>query len=161
MLSVFNRAVHETASADYSPEQVRAWAPTDPDLAQWSAARAAATGFVAVADGSVIGFTEVDDSGHVNMMFVDPDWVRQGVASQLLEQATAHAVLHGATTMTTDASVTARGFFESHGFVAIAAQHPVRAGVMLTNYRMTRDMTELPHDVTPEIQQQLGETDSG
>lgn len=35
-------------------------------------------------------------------------------------------------------SITARPFFEHHGFVAVTEQHPVRAGVELVNWRMVK-----------------------
>jgi len=139
-LAVFRRAVHRTAARDYTAEQVAAWAPDDIDPAAWAARRAAARTRVAVREGAVVGFTDVDAAGYVDMLFVDPDAARQGVARALLEWAVATATADGATELTTHASITARPFFEAHGFVVVAEQHPVRRGVTLTNYRMRRPL---------------------
>jgi len=140
-LAVFLAAVTQTASADYTPEQISAWAGADErDLASWHAARAARATVVAVLDAEVVGFTDVDDAGYVDMMFVDPAVVRRGVASALLDHVAATAVGHGARELSTHASVTARPFFERRGFVVVEERRPVVRGVALTNYRMVRTL---------------------
>lgn len=139
-LEVFRRAVRLTAARDYTAEQVAAWAPDDLDPAAWAERRAASRTRVAERDGEVVGFTDVDASGYVDMLFVDPAAARQGVARALLAWAAETATADGATELTTDASVTARPFFEALGFAVVAEQHPVRRGVTLTNYRMRRPL---------------------
>jgi tetratricopeptide (TPR) repeat protein len=139
-LAVFRRAITGTAARDYTPEQVAAWAPDDLDPDAWAARRAAARTRVAVRDGAVVGFTDVDAAGYVDMLFVDPGAARQGVARALLGWAVETATADGATELTTHASITARPFFEAHGFVVVAEQHPVRRGVTMTNYRMRRPL---------------------
>jgi len=139
-LAVFRRAITGTAARDYTPEQVAAWAPDEIDPDAWAARRAAARTRVAVRDGAVVGFTDVDAAGYVDMLFVDPGAARQGVARALLDWAVRTAAADGATELTTHASITARPFFAAHGFVVVAEQHPVRRGVTLTNYRMRRPL---------------------
>lgn len=137
-LAVFRAAVRVTAAADYTREQVEAWAPDDLDLDTWAARRAARRTVVAEVDGRVVGFTDVDDDGYVDMMFVDPGAGRTGVGSALLAWASGEAVRRGATSLSTHASLTARPFFEHHGFVVTQENRPVRRGVALTNFTMTR-----------------------
>jgi putative acetyltransferase len=87
--AIFLRAVRETARAHYSPEQVEAWAANYGDLDSWAAARAAAHTQLAIIDGHVAGFTDLDDHGYIDMLFVDPDFGRHGVASALLASVVA------------------------------------------------------------------------
>lgn len=135
-LDVFRRAITFLAGRDYTPEQVAAWASPDIDPVVWAERRAASRTRVAEVGGRVVGFTDVDEDGYVDMLFVDPDVARQGVGSALLRWARATAVELGAHELTTNASLTARPVFEAHGFVVVAEQHPVRRGVELTNFRM-------------------------
>nr|WP_194720270.1 GNAT family N-acetyltransferase [Cellulosimicrobium arenosum] len=142
-LAVFDRAVRLTASHDYTPEQVAAWAPHDDgerDLEAWAARRAGARTRVACSGERVVGFTDVDTDGYVDMMFVDPDVARQGVASALLAWVVQTATRDGATELTTHASRTARPFFERHGFVLVREQRPVLRGVELVNFAMRRPL---------------------
>ncbi|MCY7324647.1 MAG: GNAT family N-acetyltransferase [Microbacteriaceae bacterium] len=140
-LSVFLLAVRKTASAHYDARQVAVWAPDDIDLAEWGRTRAAVATRVAEIDGHVVGFTDLDGAGHVDMLFVHPSFGRRGVASALFETVLADARRVGLTTLTVDASLTARAFFERNGFVVVAQQHVERNGVRLTNFRMRLELT--------------------
>ena len=117
-----------TASRDYTPEQVAAWASDEIDPAGWAARRRAARTQVAEVDGRVVGFTDVDERGYVDMLFVDPAVARHGVATALLGWAVATARELGADELSTHASLTARPFFERHGFVVVTEQQPVLRG---------------------------------
>ncbi|NQX17517.1 GNAT family N-acetyltransferase [Rathayibacter sp. VKM Ac-2857] len=134
-LAVFLAAVTETAAADYSPEQIRAWAG-ERDVPTWHLAMQARNAFVATVDGELAGFSDVSVTGYIDMMFVAPRFLRRGVATRLLAEAESQAPT--APELSADVSITARPFFERHGFVAVAEQHPVRAGVELVNWRMVK-----------------------
>jgi putative acetyltransferase len=136
-LGVFRRAVRQTASHDYSVEQIAAWSSDDIDLTVWNTRRAARPTLVAEVDG-VVGFSDVDDSGYIDMLFVDPDFSRRGVASTLLAALTEQAATAGALELTTHASITARPFFEGHGFEVVEERRPVLRGVEFTNFAMRR-----------------------
>lgn len=114
---IFVRAVQDTARAHYSPDQVAAWAADTGTPDSWHAARAAAHTQLAIRDGQVAGFTDLDDDGYVDMLFVDPDFGRQGIASALLASMIALARQRGLSVVTTFASLTSRPVFERHGFV--------------------------------------------
>ncbi|WP_456785902.1 GNAT family N-acetyltransferase [Cellulomonas sp. P5_C5] len=139
-LDVFLRAIRLTAARDYTPTQVAAWASDEIDPAGWADRRRAARTRVAEVDGRVAGFTDVDARGYVDMLFVDPAFARRGVASALLAWAATTAQELGAVGLSTHASLTARPFFEAHGFVVVVEQHPVLRGVALTNFVMRRDL---------------------
>jgi len=144
-LEVFLRAIRVTAAHDYSPEQVAAWASDEIDPAGWAARRRASRTQVAEVDGRVVGFTDVDEHGYVDMLFVDPASARQGVATALLDWAVTTARELGADGLSTHASLTARPFFEEHGFVVVEEQQPVLRGVTLRNFVMRRALV-LPGD---------------
>lgn len=136
-LSVFLAAVAETASVHYSAEQIAAWArPDERDVNQWNSARKSLNTYVATIEAEVAGFSDVGDGGYIDMMFVAPKFGRRGVASALLAHLHDIAVGAGASELHTNASITARPFFEQHGFAVVGEQHPVMLGVEMTNYKM-------------------------
>lgn len=137
-LDVFQRAIRSTAAADYTPEQIAAWSSDDRDRREWAAARAAADTVVAVDEGRVVGFIDIDGDGYIDMLFVDPGFGRRGVAAALLEVVVVAARAAGIVELTTNASLTARPFFERYGFGVVAEQHPVVRGVQLTNFALRR-----------------------
>jgi putative acetyltransferase len=137
-LNVFLTAVTETASVHYSAEQIAAWArPDERDMDQWNSARKSLNTYVATIGPEVAGFSDVGDDGYIDMMFVAPRFGRRGVASALLAHLHDIAVGASASELYTNASITARPFFERHGFTVVTEQHPVIHGVEMANYRMT------------------------
>jgi len=106
----------------------------------WHAAMLARNSIVATIGSELAGFSDVSPDGYVDMMFVSPRHQRAGVARRLLAHLEAHARSVGASALSVDASITARPFFERHGFTVEAEQHPVKAGVELTNYKMRREL---------------------
>lgn len=140
-LAVFIGAVTETASADYTAEQVQAWAqPERRDLTTWHASMQARNSIVATIDGELVGFSDVSAEGYIDMMFVSPRHLRRGVARRLLMHVEGQARDAGLRELSADVSVTARPFFERYGFEVEAEQHPMMAGVELTNYKMRKKL---------------------
>ncbi|WP_243400222.1 GNAT family N-acetyltransferase [Arthrobacter glacialis] len=140
-MAIFLAAVTETAAADYSPEQIQAWArPEARELSTWHAAMNARNSYVATVDGEPAGFSDVDSQGYIDMMFVSPRFLRLGVARHLLAHVEAHARAERLAELTADVSITARPFFERYGFIVEAKQHPVMVGVKLTNYAMKKNL---------------------
>jgi putative acetyltransferase len=103
-LTVFLRAIRERAAGDYSPDQTAAWAAEHGDLAAWAACRAAAHTQVAIIDGRVVGFTDLADDGYLDMLFLDPDFGRQGVATSMLAATITLARQRGTIALTTYAT---------------------------------------------------------
>lgn len=138
-LAIFIAAVTETASADYTAEQTEAWAdPDGRDLRRWGIAMAARRSFVATIERQMAGFSDVSPDGYIDMMFVAPHFLRRGVAWQLIAHGEALARESKARELSADVSITARPFFERHGFIVEAEQHPVKRGISLTNFKMRK-----------------------
>ncbi|NPC78283.1 GNAT family N-acetyltransferase [Pyxidicoccus fallax] len=138
LLELFRRSVREVASADYSPEQVRAWAPDDLDVETFARRRAAAGTWVAERDGAVAGFTDLSDDGYIDMFFVHPEHARRGVATALMAHVLGEARRRGLARLTVAASITARPLFERSGFTVVREQRVERGGQWFTNYAMQR-----------------------
>jgi len=122
-LEVFVRAVRETARAHYSADQIEAWVANHGDLTSWSAARAATHTYLAIVEDQVVGFSDVDDSGYIDMLFVNPDFGRHGVASALLAHVVAFGRQCRLPALTTFASLTSRPVFERQGFVTTGQRY--------------------------------------
>ncbi len=135
ILELFYDTVHTVNARDYTPEQLDAWADGAPDLEEWGRTLSEHTAFVAVEDGKILGFGDIDASGYLDRLYVHKDFQRRGIASALCE------ALEGAVEaerIVTHASVTARPFFEKRGYRVIRERRVVRHGVPMTNYRMEK-----------------------
>lgn len=138
LLALFRDTIRRVNSRDYSPEQVRAWAPDDIDEQAWAARFAGR--FVAVAElqGRPAGFAELEADGHVDRFFVSADHQGRGVGRALMRVLVAEALRLGLRRLYLEASITARPFFESQGLTTLAPQVVSLRGVEFTNYRMER-----------------------
>jgi putative acetyltransferase len=140
-LRIFHNAVTVTAAADYTPEQVAAWAQIDKrDLGGWDRAMLARESYVALIGEDIAGFSDVSVDGYVDMMFVSPRFARRGVARNLLTYLEALAQGNSAKRLSANVSITARPFFEAMGFRVETEQHPVTGGVIMTNFHMTKEI---------------------
>lgn len=136
-IDIFLRAIREVASKDYSPAQIDAWAKVD-DAGVWAEWRANRPTWLAIHDMQPVGFTDLKADGCLDMMFVHPDHQGKGVASLLLETVEVAALNQGHRRIFTEASLTARPFFERKGFIVLAAQTVEKRGQTLPNFRMEK-----------------------
>lgn len=133
---IFCLAVHEIASEVYTEEQCLAWSAKEANYAHWKARCEMKRPFVAVKDGKIAGFLELDPDGHIDCAYVHPKFRRKGIVSALVKHATGTAFLFGLGRVFVDASICARPMFEKLGFQMTREKVAVRNGVGLTNYEM-------------------------
>ena len=137
---LFYETVRSVNRAHYSEEQVAAWAPAIPEADGWHARMSGRLTLVAEAEGGVVGFAELEEDGHLDMLYVHKDAVGSGVGARLYEAVEREALDRGLGRITTHASITARPFFERRGFRLVREQTVRRRGVALTNFAMERDL---------------------
>jgi putative acetyltransferase len=135
-LSIFERAVTQTARSRYSQEQVRAWLGAPRDREQWNADRLRVRTFVAEHAGAVVGFSDPDENGYVDRLFVAPEHGRRGVARALLRRVLATADELRLREVTTHASLVARPVFEREGFHVVHEEAVHKGPVSLTPFFM-------------------------
>jgi putative acetyltransferase len=135
-LACFVEAVRTTAAAHYNAQQRAAWAPDDIDAGEWAGRRADARTLVAEIGGSVVGFTDLDAAGYIDMLFVHPEAGRRGVGTALLGEVLRLAAVENLSQLSANVSMTARPVFEAAGFHVVTDQRVTRNGATFTNYRM-------------------------
>ncbi len=140
LVDLFRSTVRSVNLADYSDEQVQAWAPDVIDVAEWAGRMSQNRTFVAELRGDLAGFAELTSQGRVHMLFVAKDKLREGVATALLRRVEDEAIRLGLRTLTTDASVTARPTFEKNGYVAVRRQKVTVRSQTLADFHMAKSL---------------------
>ena len=130
ILSLFRRAVHTIARGEYTPSQLEAWAPVCPDTQAWASSLAAHFALVAVKNGQLAGFADLEEPAYFDRLYVAPEALHQGVA---------RAKELGASSITVHASKTALGFFLHRNYYILQEQTVERRGEFLTNFVMKKD----------------------
>ena len=90
--------------------------------------------------GQIVGFSDLEPDGHIDMLFVHADHQGKGVARALLDHILARAHEQGIDRLFTEASITARQFFERSGFEVIKSQDVELRGQTFRNYRMVKSL---------------------
>jgi putative acetyltransferase len=139
VIELFLRSVREVAARDYDRRQIDAWAQADRD--EWSVKRMSRPTWVATTGVSLAGFADLETDGHIDMMFVHPAHQGADIANMLLTQVEANAREQNIAQLHTDASITARPFFEKRGFHVIAARVVHVRGEAFENFRMEKTLS--------------------
>lgn len=136
ILELFYQTVHVINAADYTPEQLNAWADGKPDRDVWGKSLLEHRTLVAVCDGKIAGFADMTADGYLDRMYVHKDYQNRGIAAALLKR-----LEDGCHTgkFVTHASITARPFFEKKGYHVVKSQQVERKGQMLMNYVMEKE----------------------
>lgn len=140
LLGVFQGAVHQTAARDYDAAQCAAWAPADPDRSAWAERLQRNQPWVALWQGEVAGFADLQPDGLVDQFFVAATHGGLGIGQALMDHLLAQARASALCELRADVSLTAEGFFASNGFVVLERCTPVRRGVALHNAAMRRTL---------------------
>ena len=136
MARLFYDTVHTVNLRDYTLEQVNAWATGQVDLAAWDTSFRAHKTVIAEQNGEIIGFGDLDvKAGYFDRLYVHKDHQNEGVAAAICDAPESAAETK---TVTTHASLTAKGFFKKRGYAAIKEQQVERYGIRLTNFVMIK-----------------------
>lgn len=132
--ALFSHTVHTVNARDYSKAQLDAWAAGADDLEKWNQRFETHYSVVAVEDGEIVGFGDIDGDGYLDRLFVHAARQRQGIASAICD--TLESAARGR--IETHASITAKPFFESRGYHVVREQRFELRGVMISNFVMEK-----------------------
>lgn len=135
---VFESAIHGTARRDYSRQQADAWAPRTHDTEAWAARMLSLAPFVALVDGRIAGYADLQANGCIDHFYVAAEAGGQGVGSALMRHILARAEVLSLAELTSNVSLTAQPFFARFGFEVEAQRVVTVGGVALCNAAMRR-----------------------
>ncbi|HJD45414.1 MAG TPA: GNAT family N-acetyltransferase [Candidatus Mediterraneibacter norfolkensis] len=140
---LFYDTVHSVNAADYTEEQLDAWANGKVDLEVWNRSFLEHHTVIAVEDRGdaeqIIGFGDMDSAGYLDRLYVHKDHQREGIASAICDELERTVK---AETYVTHASITAKPFFLKRGYRVVKEQQVERCGILLTNFVMEKKICE-------------------
>lgn len=139
MAQLFYETVHCVNARDYSPDQLDAWADGNIDLDRWNRSFLEHYTLIAIEDNRIAGFGDIDSTGYLDRLYIHKDYQGRGIAwaicDKLEQRFSVEAII-------TQASKTAKKFFERRGYQVVKEQQVERHGVYMTNYVMKKDITD-------------------
>ncbi|MDP2358592.1 MAG: GNAT family N-acetyltransferase [Beijerinckiaceae bacterium] len=140
LATIFVASIEQVACEDYDVEQIAAWTSKADDEAAFGARLAAQLTLVATVDGEAVGFASLRGADFLDMLYVHPEMLGQGVATTLVDALEKLATARGATQIKVDASDTAEPFFAARGYRAQQRNSNEVAGVWLANTTMMKPL---------------------
>lgn len=135
LAELFYDTVHSVNAKDYTEEQLHVWATGTVDLEKWNASFLAHDSVVAIEEGRIVGFGDMDRDGYLDRLYVHKEYQKRGIAAAICDKLETTVC---AGRFVTHASITAKPFFEKRGYKVVKEQQVERQGIFLTNYVMEK-----------------------
>jgi putative acetyltransferase len=148
LAAIFAASVDELTGDDYSEAQQEAWASAVDDEEKFGKRLASELTLVATLRNSPVGFAALKGPDHIDMLYVHPSAVGQGVASLLCDALEKLAGGRGAKSLTVDASDNAQEFFLKRGYVGKQRNTVTVNGEWLANTTMQKALGD---NATPGV----------
>lgn len=142
IFTAHKRSIQELGPGHYSAEQVAAWFPDDrtADTYRERIINQSKNYIVAEINGAVAGFTSYR-SNEIDTMYVNPDFLRQGIASALYHHAEQLIKNNGYQNIWVIAALPAIPFYQKMGFCVIDEEgYKTQIGLVLKMLKMEKPL---------------------
>ncbi len=140
LAAIFAASIEGLTGDDYNEAQQQAWASAADDEAGFAKRLASELTLVATLQSSPVGFASLKGKDHIDLLYVHPGAVGQGVAAMLCDALEKLASGRGATGLTVDASDNAAEFFAKRGYEAKQRNTVSVGGEWLANTTMLKSL---------------------
>jgi putative acetyltransferase len=140
LAAIFVAAIEELTGDDYSEAQQQAWASAADDEEAFGKRLAGQLTLIATLQNSPVGFASLKGADHIDLLYVHPSAVGQGVATMLCEALEKLAGGRGANSLTVDVSDNAQEFFLKRGYVGKQRNTVTVNGEWLANTTMQKTL---------------------
>jgi putative acetyltransferase len=142
LAAIFVASIQELTGDDYSEAQQEAWVAAADDEEQFGKKLASELTLIATMQNAPAGFASLKGPDHIDMLYVHPSAVGQGVASMLCDALEKLAGARGAKSLTVDVSDNAQEFFLKRGYIAKQRNTVTMNGEWLANTTMQKTLSE-------------------
>jgi putative acetyltransferase len=146
--AIFEASIAELTGDDYTEAQQEAWIAAL-DEEGFAARLGRQLTLIGTLREMPVGFVSLQDGSQVDLLYVHPGAVGQGVATALMDALEKLAAARGATKLSADVSDTAQPFFARRGYVATSRNTVQRGEEWLGNTTMQKTLKEQPKGATP------------
>lgn len=135
VIKIFKFSILGTCKKDYDEKQINAWL-SGIERNSWNDTFLAHYSVLAYCDDEAVGFGDITKDGHINLLYVLPEFQHRGIASMICDKLEKQAKYK----ITVEASITAKGFFLKRGYAVVKEQTVFRREVALINYLMEKQI---------------------
>jgi putative acetyltransferase len=137
---IFIASVQELTGDDYSEAQQEAWAAVAEDEEKFGKKLAGELTLIATLQNSPVGFASLKGNDHIDMLYVHPSVMGQGIGAMLCDALEKLAGSRGVRSLKVDSSDNALEFFKKRGYVAQQRNSVTVNGEWLANTTMQKTL---------------------
>ena len=136
ILKLFYNTIHIINSSNYSRQQCFAWSSSIKNKTRWLNKIDNQYFIIATKKKEIVGFSYITSTGHLDMMYVHHKHQNKGIAKKMLENLIDFAFRNKCEYIYSEVSITAKAFFEKHGFTVQEKQTVRIQDVEMENLKM-------------------------
>lgn len=138
ILELFRETILTVNMGDYTQRQCEVWANSFSNIEVLNVRLNISFTVVAELDGDVVGFGNLNDQGEIDLLYTHKNFQGRGIGSALLKELESAAFFKKYEELSTEASITAMGFFLSKGYVEVKKQKKRVRGTDFINFIMKK-----------------------
>jgi RimJ/RimL family protein N-acetyltransferase/N-acetylglutamate synthase-like GNAT family acetyltransferase len=135
---LFRDTIQNINSKDYSKDEIEDWSSWWINHDKWEDKIEKQYFLKAIIENQLVGFSSLAKDGYLDFIFTHKDFQRHGIAGNLIKKIERKAKKQGNALIYSDVSITAKRFFEKHGYVVEKQQLKRSKNKELINFRMTK-----------------------
>lgn len=139
---LYGSSVREIAIAQYSLEEVEAWASYADEVEELRYRLAEGLTLVAETDGRLVAFGQLKPLDHIAFLYTIKEFSRMGIATSIYKRLEEFAIRKGSAALGTDASRISKPLFEKLGFWVVKPVIEERKGVKIECFVMRKELSE-------------------
>ena len=139
LMQLFKETIFTINKKDYSREQLGIWA-TSLSSKELNNRLESSLAYVAVIDEKIIGFGNINEQAVIDLLYTHKDFQGQGVASSILNKLESKAMVRGFKETYTEASITAKLFFEAKGYEVVRKEEKLVKEIIFINFIMRKKL---------------------
>jgi putative acetyltransferase len=140
LAEIFRTSIEELTADDYNENQRQAWVSAADDDEAFARRLGGQLTLIATMNGSAVGFASLANNEAIDLIYVHPGLVGQGVGTMLVDALEKLAGARGGKRLSADVSDTAEGFFKKRGFTATQRNTVQVGGEWLANTTMGKQL---------------------
>ncbi|CAM3630473.1 GNAT family N-acetyltransferase [Flavobacterium chungbukense] len=136
---LFVQTIQSVCKNDYNPDQINAWVSGVKITERWVDVIEKQFVLLAIIEEQIVGYGTLKNNNYIDLFFIHKDFQRQGIAQKIFNELEIEAKNQDSKIITSDVSITAKGFFEKNAFFVKAEQKNIVKGVEIINYKMQKN----------------------
>lgn len=135
---LYAQSIEELTQDDYDEDQRLAWIARAADAVAFAKRLSDALTLVVERDGEMLGFASLKGNAEIDLLYVHPFAIGEGVATALLDALERLAQARGAAQLSADVSDTAHDFFQGRGYQPVRRNNVPLDDVWLASTTMVK-----------------------